>query len=360
MLGYKSKLETARQAWNPKEMTAKYDDDRLKVLCYAILAPNPHNTQAWKIHLEKTNEVHLYVDPDHLLQMTDPTIRQIHMGQGTFLEVLSIAAKQFGYQPKIELFPKGIDPIEKMEKSPVAKITLNKMNITTDELFDQIPVRVTNRRSYTGPPLTRDELSQLESSYDTEKYPIVFITDEEKINRMTELMTEAMKVETYLDRTHKETVEMLRFNDDEVIKYRDGFNFENLGITGFRKFFMELITSRDKAFGDFFRRNTVNAFRKMAHTANAIGLIFSKENSRNEHVEVGRRYTRVHLTATKLGLSMHPMMQVTQEYEELAEIRKEFLDAIKPYEGILQMVFRIGHAKPTPHSARRKLESFLF
>ena len=359
MLVQKSKLETARQAWHPREMAAKYNDDRMKILCYAILAPNPHNTQAWKIHLENTNEIYLYVDPDHLLPMTDPTIRQIHMGQGTFLEVLSIAAKEFGYQPEIELFAKGIDPVEKIGKSPVAKITLNKTHVTKDELFDQIPVRVVNRRSYTGPPLTRDESSQLEKSHDAE-YPLVFITDKEKINRMADLMSEAMKIETYVDRTHKETVEMLRFNDDEVIKYRDGFNFENMGITGFRKSFIELVTSRDAALGRFFRRTTVNSFRKMAHTAQAIGLIFSEENSRNHHVEVGRQYARVQLTATKLGLAMHPMMQLTQEYEELAEVREKFLEEIKPYEGILQMIFRVGRAESTPHSARRQLESFLF
>lgn len=177
--------------------------------------------------------------------MTDPKTRQIHMGQGTFLEVFSIAAKEYGYQTEIELFPKGTDSLEQIGKSPVAKIILNKAEPKKDDLFDQIPSRITNRKPYQGPPLTTAEISQLKTSYDAKNYPVIFITDTQKISRIADLMSEAMKIETYTDTVHGETVKMIRFNNDEVIKYRDGFNFENLGNTGFSKFFIELISPRN-------------------------------------------------------------------------------------------------------------------
>jgi hypothetical protein len=87
--------------------------------------------------------------------------------------------------------------------------------------------------------------------------------------------------------------------------------------------------------------------------------MFTQENNRIEQVEIGRRYARVHLMATKLNLSMQMMSQILEEYEELAEVQKKFLEIIKPYKGVPQLLFRIGHAKPTPHSPRRKLEDFL-
>lgn len=350
---------TIREEWNPENVAKQYDDIRLKILCFAILAPNPHNKQPWKIDLSKTDEISLYVDEERLLPMTDPFHRQIYIGQGTFLEMLSISAKEFGYNPKIELFPDGVDSVKNTGKSPVAKISLVKADVQKDKLFKYIPFRVTNRRTYTGPALAEIELQELNKSYDMENYPVMLVTDSEKIKKLSEIMTEGMKIETFLDRTHAETVNMIRFNDEEITKYRDGFGFEQLGVTGISKFFAEKFIGRDKAFSNSFKERTISATNEMTKTAKAFGIMFSKNNERIDQVEMGRRYSRVHLTATKLSLAMQPMSQVLQEYEELSEVQKRFLETIKPFEGIPQMLFRIGRAEPTPHSPRRKLVNFL-
>ncbi len=50
-------MSTARSSWEPEREAKRYDDIRLKVLSYAILAPNPHNRQAWKIELKGADEI---------------------------------------------------------------------------------------------------------------------------------------------------------------------------------------------------------------------------------------------------------------------------------------------------------------
>jgi len=368
-----SKLAIARAAWDPAKVASQHDDVRLKMLCYAILAPNPHNKQPWSVELSGQDAITLYVDPKRLLPMTDPPHRQIHEGQGTFLETLSIAAKEFGYEPSIQLFPNGVDPPENTGTSPVAVVRLLKRDVEKDDLFRQIPKRFKNNRPYTGPPLTEDELKSLQNSYDATDYPTVFITDTAMRDRVADLMTEAMRVETYLDRTHGETVDMWRFNDEEVIARRDGFSYENVGVTGISRFFVERLAPRNKAFGGFFRKTGLSAFHKRSHTARAIGVMFGPGNSRIEQADVGRRFARVFLTATKLGLDIHPMNQLLQEYDELAEVRERFSEIIKSLQpnsvlptvdmvtGVptAQLLFRVGRAKPTPHAARRDLMDFL-
>ena len=101
-------------------------------------------------------------------------------------------------------------------------------------------------------------------------------------DRVANLMTEAMRVETYLDRTHGESVDMWRFNDEEVIARRDGFSYENLGVTGISRFFAERLGPRNKAFGGFLRKTKVSATHKESHTARAIGVMFGPGNSRIE------------------------------------------------------------------------------
>ena len=155
-----NKLAIARSAWEIDSKVSQYDDIRLKILSYAILAPSPFNIQPWLLLLKNTNEISLYIDPDRLLPMTDPLHRLIYASQGTFLELLSIAAKEFGYKPNIKLFPEGIDPVEKTGKSPVARIIIAKTKVKKEDLFNQIQLRVTNRRPYKGPPITIEELKQ--------------------------------------------------------------------------------------------------------------------------------------------------------------------------------------------------------
>jgi hypothetical protein len=69
----------------------------------------------------------LYVK--HLLPETDPPARQIHMGAGCFIELVSIGMSKEGYRTEVDYFPQGdyeVKPFE-IAKKPVAKITLAKM-----------------------------------------------------------------------------------------------------------------------------------------------------------------------------------------------------------------------------------------
>ena len=103
----------------------KYEEPILKAINVGITAPNPHNTQPWKFKILNSTEMHLYVDEKRILSITDVPSRQIHIGQGTFLELLKIGAKQIGYDTEIKLLPDGDYKLEEIGKKPVAKIKLS-------------------------------------------------------------------------------------------------------------------------------------------------------------------------------------------------------------------------------------------
>jgi hypothetical protein len=71
-----------------------YTEPRMRALSYAILAPNPHNQQPWMVDLSKADQITLKIDTDRLLPHTDPYSRQITIGQGSFLEILRMAATE--------------------------------------------------------------------------------------------------------------------------------------------------------------------------------------------------------------------------------------------------------------------------
>lgn len=72
---------------------------------------------------------------------------------------------------------------------------------------------------------------------------------------------------------------------------------------------------------------------------------------------VRRAYERLNLTATALGVAMHPMSQVLQEYSDMFDLQKRFLDYLGIPEGhTVRMLLRLGVANPVEHSPRRSVK----
>ncbi|MBL7996817.1 hypothetical protein JNM05_15730 [bacterium] len=349
----------AHEGWDPEKLTESFSDFRLKILSYAMLAPSPHNKQPWKIKMIEDNKMLLFIDSERLLPMTDIFHRQIYISQGTFLEILSLSSNALGYGAQIQFFTQGTDSVENTGKSPVAEITFSKLTVDKDVLFDYITKRATNRLVYDERIPEKNQLQTLEKIFEEAGCTIQFITDKNTTSQLADLMTEAMKVETYLDRTHAETVAMIRFTDEELVKFRDGFGYENMGLSGMSKFLAQMFAGRDKAFSDSFKEKTVSVTRDMTRSAKVFGIIFSKENSRMDQILVGRKYARLHLTATQLGLAMHPMTQITEEYDELASVRGKLTEITGTEKGMAQMVVRIGFADAVPHAPRRPVKDII-
>jgi len=71
------------------------------------------------------------------------------ISQGTFLELLVIAAKERGLAAEITLFPNGEFNLMQASSQPTARIRLQKAaDIKADPLFSQIVRRRTNRDAY--------------------------------------------------------------------------------------------------------------------------------------------------------------------------------------------------------------------
>ncbi|MBK7590800.1 MAG: hypothetical protein IPI27_05565 [Betaproteobacteria bacterium] len=131
------------------ERTGAEPDLRRWVLGHAILAPHSHNLQSWRVDLRTPGEIVLRCDRQRLLPETDPFARQIVMSQGTFLELLDLAARERGHRAEITLFPEGVFGPEGVDHRPVARIRLvPDAAVAKDPLFAQIMSRHTNRNAY--------------------------------------------------------------------------------------------------------------------------------------------------------------------------------------------------------------------
>ena len=180
--------------WNGP--TSNINDIRLQVLAYAILSPNPHNKQPWIIKLTGPKEFELYVDSERLLPATDPYFRQIHIGQGTFLETASIAASGFGHDAVITLFPQGTYSNTQIVNKPVARVSLTaNESVKTNPLFANLLSRHSNKREYNQQALTQNQISELTRfNADNNHNSLTLVDSPAAKKQLEQVLTKAMQI----------------------------------------------------------------------------------------------------------------------------------------------------------------------
>ncbi|NEW37681.1 NAD(P)H nitroreductase [Nocardia cyriacigeorgica] len=125
------------------------DDNTVKaVLALAGRAPSVHNVQPWRWRIAGRS-IHLYLDEDRALPMTDPDRRDLILSCGAALHHLSVAFAAMGWSTVIHRLPNSDDP------DHLAAVTLVGHRATSQEIEMSAAIhqRRTDRRHYTSWPI---------------------------------------------------------------------------------------------------------------------------------------------------------------------------------------------------------------
>ncbi len=336
--------------------------DREWMLSYAMLAPNPHNMQPWLVDLTTENEITLFVDPERLLPETDPFGRQILIGQGTFLELLDIAAREKGYLTDISLFPDGEPMAGSLDIAgkPVAVVKLTKTAaLSRDPLFLQIPHRRSNKEGYEERYLTQSHRDALAAVPLNDGEQTGFATSAKDVAPLREFARQAILMEMETPRTLLESIERTRIGAEEIARNPDGIDL-NGPLFWWLKRFGLMTPEAAMTPGTMAYQGGIDYAMGWVEGTYNMGWLVTASNSRSAQVQAGRSYVRLNLAATAQNVAMHPVSQVLQEYPEMAGIQSEF----NKHLGIgsdetVQMFFRLGYQKTVSPSPRRKLPDII-
>ena len=334
---------TAHSALAPWTMAGGYDDPRLNALSFGLLAPNPHNLQPWFITLEGENAFTLRHDASRRLPHTDPFDRQITIGLGCFLEQTRIAASADGYDVTLDLYPEGPD-------GPVARVTFSKGG-NPDPLAAHIMNRRSVKEAFANTPVSGEKAEKLR------QYCKVHI-DQPTVNRLKDITWLAQRLEMNIPRAIQESVEWMRFGKAEINASPDGIA---LGGPLLESMMLAGILSREaqsdpKSQGF---KEGVKVWEQMFAATPAFVSMTTDGNTRKDQIEVGARWVRLNLTTTALGLSLHPISQAAQEYEEMKPHFNAAHDLLAEDGQTVQMLGRLGYGPNTPRAPRWALETKL-
>lgn len=354
--GFVTLNQPSRAAREPWRAAGQYEEFRRRALSYALLAPNPHNRQPWLVRLDGDTALSLYCDLDRRLPVTDPFDRQITIGCGAFLELLSIAAAEEGYDAIITPFPEGEDPAT-LDARPIAQVTFQAGAGTRDALFAQILARRSTKSVYRPEAPSAAQLADLARTGASFGQVSQTTADADLVDELRDLIWRGHERETLTPAAMQESVDLMRIGPVEVAANPDGIALEGpfigaaqaLGVVNRR-------TLADPTSTSF--QEGLSMYRAMAMSAPAFGWIGNANASRIDQINAGRAYARVNLRATALGLAMHPWSQALQEYEEMASLYEE-VHALIGAGNRLQMLYRVGYAEPAIETPRRGLSAHL-
>ena len=336
-----------------------------KAIAYGCNAPNPHNTQAWKLRNTSDLQTVLYVDKARLLPVTDPPARQIHIGCGCFIETLSAGASTMGFETAVETFPEGTYGLSEVGRKPVARITLTPAaESQPDELSGYIYARQSNRRpSPQGAPVSDQQFAEIAKCVRESDVQVIGINDRARMEPLLAIFDRAMTIEVQTRHLWEESRVWTRFSERERAEKRDGLSLPQAGVVGRTLPLQEWYLKH----GDIRRWNSkpsLNASLKVfrAGVASTQGLLLLKTatNTQQDWIKAGRAYARASLAAARLGLQMHPFSQVLQEYPEMSDLQRQFNDlmGVTGQEKI-QMAVRLGKGPAPYYSYRRNEESLV-
>lgn len=334
---------TPKDALRPWSLAGGYDDMRLNALSFALLAPNPHNLQPWQVELMGDKRLRVFHDDTRRLPETDPHDRQITIGLGCFLEQMVLAAGAAGQRVDLTLFPDGSEG------------AIAEAEFSSGGQADPLAAQMLNRRSCKEPfedravsPAQVTALQQMADIYH----------DPKTVAALRTLTWDAWLVEAMTPRTMIESVDLMRFGKAEINANPDGIDLggpflESLMVAG-------VLTRADQADPNStgFKQG-VEIYREMLHATPAYAAITTPGNTRQDQIAVGRRWLRLNLACTGLGLALHPVSQALQEYPEMAPHYDAAHALLAPDGGTVQMLGRLGYGPQTPRTPRWPIEAKL-
>jgi hypothetical protein len=334
-------------------------DPRRFALAHAILAPNPHNTQAWLVEFDDALGMTLSCDLERRLPFTDPHDRQITLGCGAFLELYRIAAASLGHACEITIFPEGA-PTSRLDQRPIARVQfMPQANAAPDPLFPFITARRTNRNAYDMERIPVDtDLLRVNSAVGGFLGAAAFTVHPERVAELRGLVWRAFEREMQTEGAQRETFQWLRVGKSAIAEHRDGLSIDqpmapllqSMGLFGED----DLINPNS-----MINKSAADEWRKKAETAPAFMWLTTANDQPATRISAGRAYARLNLAATALGLAMHPWSQALQEYEAMNDLYAEAKALLDAEQRTIQMLVRVGYAEPALPAPRRNADALI-
>ena len=315
--------------------TAPIDDQLRFLLRYAILAPSTKNSQPWAFSIQG-NRLHLIADLGRGQPISDPNRREMYISLGCALENLLVAAEHFGFRHGISYFP------EPGHEELVATLVFGEGGVPSHARAGATLSAIVRRHN------------------DNSVFRAATVPDQLRLRLLACCVEPDLRVHLTDDRHFRGWIDALTLEADRIEFADPGFRKElgywiGQGVFGappvVAKIERTVVSRLD--LGEPIARQD----HAIVESAALLGLVTATGDSHLLHVRSGQLFERLWLTATAMGVTVHPMSQTMRRPELRAAVGE-----LLPSPGWTpQHLFRVGFSshEEEHHTPRRPVEDVL-
>ena len=336
----------------------------------ASLAPSAENNQPWRFHADG-NEIRVYLDRrralgsdvDHMFDLT---------AIGAAIENASIAARQEKLDLQVRLLIGQSEETADEGLLPVAALT-TRAGAQSDPLHAYLDERCTCRTLDRGavPVGHLEQLARAAAGFPGVQ--VHWITGREEIEELSQLVALGDRIRFEFPPFQDEFFENVRFTAREAEATRDGLDVRTLELPPGGPLALKVLTHRwilraGNRIG--LSRLLVGPSRQWIRRAPVVGLLAVDAADAESFVRGGRGLERLWLTATSLGLGIHPAGSLSifmayaertdgsrltprhrQQARQIATRTRNLAPQLAG--GVMQLAFRLGWPRFPKHRALR-------
>lgn len=330
------------------------------VLLYASLAPNPHNSQPWRIKLDPDKldpeagiEFLIQSDSTRWLPNCDPVNRDTVLTIGAFWENLEQAASALGYETHTEILAaQAVD-------TNMIKVKLEKTRQSSQSSTEPLQLmkqRYTNRKMYSKEAITPHHLEECCALLPGS---LAYFPRESREGKwLSHNQTEAMRQQVFNDEKQGEMAKWMRFSPAEALERKDGSTAEMAGFSGLAKFLWNHFLTPQQVMSRGVRTSTVNWMKKRVNWCAGFFVVTSADDSVSSLLQTGKAIERLVLHCTRLKIQTTMVSQLIHESPWNRQLNAE-LGMEKP----VQMLLIAGYPRKPPRPPvhlRRPVQDFCY
>lgn len=307
---------------------------------FATLAPNSHNTQAWRF-APAPGQITIYPDFTRRTPVVDPDDHHLFVSLGCAAENLALAAAARGMPGDLTF-----------DKQNMGSIRFSHTNAAPREsaLFAAIPHRQSTRAEFDGRAVSPGDLKILKAAATLSGVDTILVTDRSRIDQIRDLVIAGNSAQLADPAFMRELKTWLRFSPRYALEKGDGLYAAASGNPKLPQWLGQ------RAFDLFFTAKSEND-KYARHVNSSAGIVvFSGQRDDPEHwVKTGRACQRFALQATALGLKHAFINQPV----EVIGLRPALAGLVGLSGRRPDIVMRFGYGPLLPYSPRRPVAAVM-
>lgn len=252
----------------------------------------------------------------------------------------------------ITALEKGYDYDVELTKTGIITVYLSSPDTSGyNSLFQQIPLRQTNRSIYNGKQIPEENIAELREVINDENINIRFYKHgTPEFDAIRNYIEQGNRIQMQDKAFKKELKEWMRFNRKHSEKTNDGLSYLVFGAPNLPRFISKSIIGQ--AVNEW---SQVKEDNKKIASASHLVLFTTQNDNIPEWIDLGRNLQRFLLKSTELNI-IHSYFNQPNEVRELSVKMAESLGLAGEYPTIL---LRMGYGETMPYSKRINVNKVL-